>query len=475
MVDLSTARVLRTVPVSEMPVTLLVAQGRPYVLHLNGVITQLDRDGKILGQASAGVGDTRGIAFDSTRGLLYVGSEGGAIVALRLSDLAPVGRYDLPGPAYAVAVNEGTGRIFAVDAQNDFLYAVEPDSGEVLRLPLPPQGDDQGGQGLAVADNQVAVTNFQADSVSFFDDSVCSARLTPTPEDPVVFEIATSTPHASTPTIAPTRTPTRTPSRTPTRTATPTPTPTVTRTFTPTPRPTATATPTPTVVRAKVEIVWPHGGATVEEADLANVTVYLLAGDGTGPARSLLDSVPCDWNPVVRLWAAQDNAPARQVGTGRKRMVREGGRIFPAWDFNDVDVSHAKDAANKITFSATVDGVKTLSNVWTHAADARTLFPQQDVPTSATRAQPPAVDARIQIVWPHGNLPPQEAELANVTAYLFSAGTMQAIAPNAGWTPTVRLHSNLNNEPELAPGRGVAGVPRRGAGRKRRAFPCVGL
>jgi hypothetical protein len=228
----------------------------------------------------------------------------------------------------------------------------------------------------------------------------------------------------------------------------------------PSPTAPATATPTPAAVRAKIEIVWPHGGVSVAEAERANITVYLLAGDGTGAARTLLDSAPCAWTPTVRLWAAENNEPARQVGIGQKRMVRSGGRVYPVWDFNDVDVSSAKDPANKIAFSATVDGVRTLSNVWTHAADARTLFPQQDVPTDATRFPPRAVDARIQIVWPHDNLPPQQAQRANVTAYLLAAGTMQAIAPGSSWSPAVRLHWSLNNEPERAPGAGIIGAPR---------------
>jgi hypothetical protein len=216
-------------------------------------------------------------------------------------------------------------------------------------------------------------------------------------------------------------------------------------------------------VRAKIQIVWPHGGAGVQEAELANVTAYLLQGDGTGSALSRLDSVPCDWNPIVRLWAAPDNFPAGQVGVGVKRMVTGGGRRFPAWDFNDVDVSAARDPANRITFFVTVDDdrpVHVRHNVWTHAADARTLFPQQDMPAYASRLHPDAVDARIEIVWPKENLPVQEARTANVTAYLFNAATMSAISPDTTWSPVVRLHSTTNNEPEAAPGRGIVGTRR---------------
>jgi hypothetical protein len=161
----------------------------------------------------------------------------------------------------------------------------------------------------------------------------------------------------------------------------------------------------------------------------------------------------------VRLWAALNNQPARAIGIGQKRMIASSGRTFPGWDFNDVDVAAARDPANKLTFFVTVDGAVTLRNVWTHAADARTLFPQQDTPATATALRPNAVDARIQIVWPKNNLPIEQADTANVTAYVFRTGTMEALAPG-GWAPAVRLHMSLNNEPERAPGTGMTGVPR---------------
>ena len=55
---------------------------------------------------------------------------------------------------------------------------------------------------------------------------------------------------------------------------------------------------------------------------------------------------------------------------------------FLAWDFNDVDISAARDPLNRIYFWVSVDGVPTDSNVWAHGADARTIFPQPDVLTS---------------------------------------------------------------------------------------------
>jgi hypothetical protein len=206
-------------------------------------------------------------------------------------------------------------------------------------------------------------------------------------------------------------------------------------------------------VRAKIEIVWPHNNASVQEADKANITAYLLSVTGN-------DSVPCAWEPIVRLWAAQNAEPAQFSAIGEKRMTTVSGRTFPVWDFNDVDVSLARNPTNKLSFFVTVDGVETRHNIWRHAADARTIFPQQDVPTSTVIRRPLAVDGRIEIVWPHDNLPPDQATLANITAYLFEAGTKQAIPPALGWSPEVSLHWSLNTDADLGPASSKPGVPR---------------
>jgi hypothetical protein len=244
-------------------------------------------------------------------------------------------------------------------------------------------------------------------------------------------------------------------------TAAATPTATVRRspTSTLTPLTAPAAHPTPSAIRAKIEIVWPHGGVPVREANLANITVYLIA-DTKGTAASLPEPPPCAWKPTVGLWAALNAEPARSIAVGQKRMVTADGHTFPVWDFNDVDVSAARDPANKLTFFATVDGVRTLHNVWTHAADARTVFPQTDVPAGTLSRLPAALDSRIEIVWPHDNLPPEQATLANITAYLFAPDTLQTIPSGVSWTPTARLHWSLNAETEKTPGTGVAGVPR---------------
>ena len=182
-------------------------------------------------------------------------------------------------------------------------------------------------------------------------------------------------------------------------------------------------------VDARIQILWPHGGAPVRQATLANLSAWLLEPGTLRPAALSGD-------PVVYLWRALNNGPAQIVASG----VRRGSSSL--YDFNNVDVSAARDARNKLFFSVSVAGVPTHSNVWVHAQDGRTWFPTQDVPTAAGYRGSP-LDARIEILWPHGNAPVRHAGLANLTAMLFRPGTLESVSPD--WSPTVRLWRALDN------------------------------
>ena len=74
---------------------------------------------------------------------------------------------------------------------------------------------------------------------------------------------------------------------------------------------------------------------------------------------------------------------------------------FPYWELNDIDVSQTNNPARKLYFMVRVDGVDTATSIWAHGADPRTYFPQQDVPSGVATDDLDAVDARIEIVWPH--------------------------------------------------------------------------
>lgn len=239
-----------------------------------------------------------------------------------------------------------------------------------------------------------------------------------------------------------------TPTPTPTATPLPTPTPSVTPTATASPTP--TATPLPAEILAKIEILWPHGGLPASQADLANLTAYLFSDDA-------LDPVACDWEPVVRLWRARNEEPARSVGIGTRRLVTQQGRTFPVWDFNDVDVSAARSPGNTLYFFVTVDDTPTRHNVWSHGIDATVTPPTPPVPTAVVTSLPARVDAAIVTLQPNAGLP--QATTADLTGYLFVHETERAVFAGSGDPPTVRLRWSLDNDVAQA-GLGLTGAAR---------------
>ena len=207
-------------------------------------------------------------------------------------------------------------------------------------------------------------------------------------------------------------------------------------------------------VDAKIVILWPHGNAPVSEARLANLTAHLTYPDSRMCA-------PCDFAAETTLWRALNNEPAAAIARGARRLAEIGGRRVPVWDFNDVDVSAARDPKNKLYFSVRVAGIPYRANVWVHGVDARTFLPQQVQPQGyviGKLANPPAeLDARIQILWPHGGAAVADARLANITVDLFQPGTRQLVVPEprpvasgpaptlATWQPRLWLVRSVNN------------------------------
>jgi photosystem II stability/assembly factor-like uncharacterized protein len=201
----------------------------------------------------------------------------------------------------------------------------------------------------------------------------------------------------------------------------------------------ATAAP-PQALDARIELVWPHGGAAVTEAKRANIGFRLFG-------RGSLEPPPCSWSSRVTLWQAFNNSPAEPLEEASQRTV--DGQPFPFWELNDVDVSRANDAGNKIYFMAQGNGPDLATSIWAHGADPRTYFPQQDVPSGLAAGPIDAVDARIQIVWPHdatgAERPPSEATQANVAVMFFKRGTRLSV-PMEWQPPGVTLYGAWNHE-----------------------------
>jgi len=194
---------------------------------------------------------------------------------------------------------------------------------------------------------------------------------------------------------------------------------------------------------AKIEIVFPHDAAgnpaSVTSGGLANIGAFLFSPNSLTP-------VPCSFNQPVRLYRAQNTAVAEQVGIGEPQVITRNGMQITQWQFNNVDVSGAIDPLNKYYFFLTIDGLPTSTNVWSHGADARTIFPNQDTPTAVGPLGATA-DAKIEIVFPHdqqGNPQPVTgSDLVNLAVDVFAPGTLVAASPDTDLT--VRLFRSLNN------------------------------
>jgi hypothetical protein len=132
-------------------------------------------------------------------------------------------------------------------------------------------------------------------------------------------------------------------------------------------------------VDARIQVVWPHDAAgSVRdplEADFVNVSVALYK-HGTRL------SVPVGWAPAgIELQGAWNQEIGQPLAREAVIQVRKAGAItYPTWEFNNIPVARAKDPSSKVHLWVSVDGVDTYPTIWTHGADARTLFPAKDEP-----------------------------------------------------------------------------------------------
>jgi len=188
----------------------------------------------------------------------------------------------------------------------------------------------------------------------------------------------------------------------------------------------------PQIVGAKISIVWTHDGhgnpVPPSQSRAVNVSIWPN------------DQIGCSTKPSISLLIAKNNEPTTVWQGLGQQSLRNGLRgKFPTFDFNDVPIDMASDPTARYHLvmyapvSLSTQGFT--GNVWVHATDSRTIQPNPVVPTGLISQVPPALDTRIQMVWPHdehGNQAPVEtATRVNVVAEVFEHGTLHAIAPDA--------------------------------------------
>ena len=144
---------------------------------------------------------------------------------------------------------------------------------------------------------------------------------------------------------------------------------------------------------------------------------------------------------------------------GQKRLTTVSGRTFPVWDFNDVDVSAARDPNNTLHFFVTQDEQAMTHNVWSHGSNPLTRPAAPLIPVGVAAGRPLALDARIVSLQAADSLPVNLATRGTLTVNLFVANSLQAVTGGSGWQPDVRLHWSVNAGVDRS-SQGLPGTPR---------------
>ena len=176
-------------------------------------------------------------------------------------------------------------------------------------------------------------------------------------------------------------------------------------------------------------------------SQLANIGLRLFLPNS-------LEQPACSWSPDIVVLQSVNTDPLMPLDRlATQRTV--DGNPFPFWELNDVEVGTSTDASDKYYFMIRVDGVETRTSIWAHGSDPRTYFPVQDVPSGLAMGNLEAIDARIEIVWPHdeagAGLPATEGTFVNVGVSLFKHGTRLSVP--VGWQPEgITLFGAWNQE-----------------------------
>lgn len=140
----------------------------------------------------------------------------------------------------------------------------------------------------------------------------------------------------------------------------------------------------PTSVDALIQTVWTHDAqgnpTSLNQADLANVGVD-LAEYPANAFNWLWTSVGVGLKNHVQLLRALNQGFLEPTGDASETVTMTAGDLtWSRWEFDNVDVSAAKNPQNRYYFAVSVDGVVTHTTIWAHGSDPRTYFPQPDVP-----------------------------------------------------------------------------------------------
>ena len=164
----------------------------------------------------------------------------------------------------------------------------------------------------------------------------------------------------------------------------------------------------------QIAIVWPHDGrgntVPVSQASFVNVSVWPR------------NQVSCNSAGAAILSVAKGNEHVPHLAQVETMLRTVEGVTFPTLEYNNIAV----DSGTPYRFSTIPSVHFPNSNVWVHAADARTIYPEPILPTGyrdpTANTKVGSAVVRIQLVWPHdqqGRLAPVDtAPLVNIAVDL---------------------------------------------------------
>jgi len=140
------------------------------------------------------------------------------------------------------------------------------------------------------------------------------------------------------------------------------------------PTPTGIADSKPIAIDARIRVVWPHdyeGNYTPpEQANLVNISAVLMAQD------TLLSLAPEHLPDRVWLVGALNNQVGRRLAVGERRTTSVNDLTFTTFEFNNIDVSLAREPAHHWSFWLEIPDYNHAPNIWVHGIDSRTHAPE---------------------------------------------------------------------------------------------------
>jgi len=174
--DVQTGTRVRDVVVGPKPALLTSLGNAVYVPLVDGELVRLDAQGQERVYITrVGIGNI-GIVASPTANEVYVSKRDlNTVVVVDDNQLRPVSYIYVPGRLVALAVSPNGRWLYGIDPYTDQLHIIDVEQRRWMQaIPLPRQGNDEGGQSLLVKGNTLYIANYATGTVSAYRLPACA-------------------------------------------------------------------------------------------------------------------------------------------------------------------------------------------------------------------------------------------------------------------------------------------------------------